>query len=104
MAVQLGHQLGAQLIKALGLPKQCVWFELRCASGEVVSVTCEYYPEAQNGAPLETVLAEYQVVERKVAPFDFDAWMNARKALAHAAMVERHKALSRMDERLFCKP
>jgi hypothetical protein len=103
MAVQLSQVLGSKLIEALGMPKHVVWFELRCAVDEVVSVRCEYHPEEPNGLSPETVLAKYEVVER-TARVDFDAWLNARKTRAHLAMMERHRALSRMDERLFCKP
>ncbi|HYD58956.1 MAG TPA: hypothetical protein VEC35_01280 [Noviherbaspirillum sp.] len=104
MAVQLGHQLGAQLVKALGLPNQCVWFELRCAAGEPISIRCEYYPDKQDGQEFESILTKYEVVERTVAhgsePVDFDAWMEGRKKLAHEAMLSRYRAMWRIDVNL----
>lgn len=57
------HTLGPQLIALLGLPKHCISFELRCAVGEIVTVTCEYHPEEATG--IDAVLAEYELVPRK---------------------------------------
>jgi hypothetical protein len=104
------QDLGKKLCAVLGLPKRVLWFELRVAYDEAVTVKCEYHPESVDGRPtIDTVLAEYEfeVVSREVQPapderFSFDAWLNARKAAAHAAMLAQHQALSRMDERLFC--
>jgi hypothetical protein len=111
MAIMTPHaqQLGQKLCEALGLPKNVLWFELRVAYDEAVTVKCEYHPERDDGKPLEAVLAEYEFeVAKRVesaaepAPFNFDAWLKAKNAAAHAALLESHRALSRMDERLFC--
>jgi hypothetical protein len=70
---------------------------LRAAVDEVVSVQCEYYPDA---LPRDVVLAlaEYTLVY-KVAPveptvntselFDFDGWLAARTQAAHMDMMAR---------------
>lgn len=70
-----------ELITALGLPKHCVWFELRAAVNEPVTVKCAYHPDpfamddvidisdldstAREKVParrgLKTVLAEYRL-------------------------------------------
>ncbi len=40
-----GNQIGKALCDALGLPKGTIGFTLRCYSGELVTVTCEYCPD-----------------------------------------------------------
>ena len=93
-----GHQIGKAWCKALGLPKFTRSFELRCAVDEAVTVKCEYYPEV-DGRQLQAALAEFEVHRRdSPAKVDFDAWLHAEKDAAHAAMMARHAALSRMDE------
>ena len=102
------HKLGSQLIGLLGLPRNCLSFELRCAVGEVVTVRCEYYPQEADG--IDTVLAEYELVPRATKPavgpypvgelnivtwagerdvlmqgMSFDAWVCHRTGVAHAA-------------------
>lgn len=62
------------LAKALGLPKRTRSFEMRCAVDEVVTVTCEYFPDAENadGFDAKALLAQYRLVplgaERDVTP------------------------------------
>ena len=98
----MGQQIGSDLTKALGLPRNTVSFTLRAAFNEIVSVQCEYYPDA---LPRDVVLAlaEYTLV-RKVVPvdlapalFDFDAWLAARNELAHQAMM----AQARLGARIY---
>jgi hypothetical protein len=92
MAIQTAFEIGEKLSKALGLPKNVRWLELRVAGNEAVTVRCEYYPERVDGMPLDTVLAEYVVVRREVelaANVHFDAWFNARRNAAHAAFIGR---------------
>ncbi|OFJ47673.1 hypothetical protein BA896_000255 [Janthinobacterium lividum] len=50
----------------LGLPENCVSFELRGRAGGVVTIACEYWPSADtNGiAKLATVFGEYELVRR----------------------------------------
>jgi len=106
MAV-LGHQIGEELIAALGLPKHTCAFTLRCAVDEIVSVECEYYPEMKGGHTLDIVLSRYELVERPkpraAAPRNFDAWLTARKEASHADLLRTYCRLSRMDERLLCR-
>lgn len=54
----------ARLVKALGLPERTKSFELRCGVNEVVSVKCEYYPEANTAAGFDAqpLLAEYRLI------------------------------------------
>ncbi len=93
----IGQQISPELTRALGLPRNTVSFTLRAAVDEVVSVQCEYYPDA---LPRDVVLAlaEYTLVP-KVAPvelvvdtpelFDFDVWLAARNQAAHMDMMAR---------------
>lgn len=93
--VLLGQGLGPALGDALGLPKGLIWFELRVALDEVVSIKCEYYPHIDKPL-LESVIEDFQVVRREQPrKIDFDAWMKARKDTAHADMQMRHKRLAR---------
>lgn len=52
----------SELQKALCLPKDTRWFELRVAVDEAVTVKCEYYPEGpgQLGA-LATLVRQYEL-------------------------------------------
>lgn len=95
------HTLGPQLIALLGMPPNCVSFELRCAANEIVTVKCEYYPEEADG--FDVVLAEYKLVPRTklgdamLHPSEvigFDAWMRERTEAAHQAMM-KHSRLCR---------
>lgn len=92
------HTLGPQLIALLGMPPNCVSFDLRCAAGELVTVKCEFYPEEADG--IDQVLAEYELVPRasestasalalhRAEVIGFDAWMRARTDAAHQAMMD----------------
>lgn len=92
------HTLGPQLTALLGLPKNCVSFELRCAAGEIVTVKCEFYPEEAEG--IDLLLAEYELVPRATPAaaephwaevIGFDAWMRERTEAAHQAMMAHAK-------------
>lgn len=92
------HTLGPQLVALLGLPKNCVSFELRCAAGEVVTVKCEFYLEEAEG--IDLLLAEYELVPRATPAaaephwaevIGFDAWMRERTEAAHLAMMAHAK-------------
>lgn len=102
-----GYEVGKTLIEVLGLPRLTRAFELHCAVGEAVSVKCEYYPEA-DAQELAIALAVYELVRRDPPPapkpVDFDAWLGARKEVAHAEMQARHAELSRMDARQRMSP
>lgn len=54
---------------ALGLPRETVWFELRCAVDEVVTVRCGYHPRADGveGFDARTLLANYKLVPASAA-------------------------------------
>ena len=84
----LGQQISKELGDALGLPPMTRGFTLRCFTGEVVTVECEYYP---TGA-FQTALAKYNLtpaVEAGPVGFDFDAWIRDRTEHAHRAYMER---------------
>jgi hypothetical protein len=85
-----GHQISKELCDALGLPKLTRGFTLRCYTGELVSVECEYYPDSS----FQLALAQYHLVPRDGAPladapFDFGAWMRERTECAHREFMER---------------
>jgi len=89
------QRIGADLIKALGLPRMTKSFTLRVAAGEIVTVSCEYYPEDGGVVP---ALAVYDLVERDVlqqpsavehAAQHFDTWMRDRTERAHREFMER---------------
>jgi len=65
MSIKVGEELGSKLVKLLGLPEYTVSFTLRCAVNEIVTVTCEYYPEGHledaGQEDYETVFAEYRL-------------------------------------------
>lgn len=91
MKPMLGHQIGPQLVEALGLPKNTVGFTLRCYAGETVSVECEYWPEDHG---LAKALAQYNLVAvggtvPAAKSFDFDGWMRDRTERAHREFMER---------------
>lgn len=88
------YALGQQLTSLLGLPRNCISFELRCAVGEIVSVKCEYIPVDTAG--IDRVLAEYELVPRatpaaaephRAEVVGFDAWMLHRNECAHQQMM-----------------
>jgi len=93
--ILMGQELGSQLVPLLGLPTHTLWFELRCAAGEFVTVKCEYAPNIEES--FDTVLAEYVLVPRETALADdsitggrhFDDWMRGRTNAAHAEYMER---------------
>jgi hypothetical protein len=61
------NDFGSALAKMLGLPGDVIWFELRCAVDDLVTVRCAYYPDIdldKNGK-LETVLAEYKLTKKE---------------------------------------
>lgn len=103
-AAEIYHALKA----LLGLPEQCVSFELRARAGGVVTIACEYWPsmDAQGIAQLAAVFGEYELVRREVPAGDpvqsldcrawasesdpllqgmtYDAWLCNRAGVAHA--------------------
>lgn len=99
-AMITGQQIGKELCDALGLPKFTRGFTLRCYTGEVVTVECEYYPEGS----FQTALAQYHLVPRTEAPpaadeFTFNAWMRERTERAHREFMERTSRQLRCDWR-----
>lgn len=95
-------QIYPALQALLGLPNQCVSFELSVRAGHVVTVTCEHYValDAPGLKQLESVFSEYELVH-KPAPegladdhaefhvVDFDAWMRDRTERAHREFMAR---------------
>jgi hypothetical protein len=88
----MSYELGAPLIKALGLPDNCVSFTLRLEAMQLATVECTYHPRLDASA-LVAAFAEYELVKREPAPakepqvptaaMDFDAWMRERTQTAH---------------------
>jgi hypothetical protein len=98
----LGHQIGPQLVEALGLPKNTSGFTLRCYANEVVSVTCEYWPE---GHGLAKALARYNLLPvggdlPTTKGFSFDTWMRDRTERAHREFMERTSRILPCDLKL----
>lgn len=87
-----GNQISKDLCDALGLPPMTRGFTLRCYTGEIVTVECEYYP---TGA-FQTALSKYNLlpaVDAEPAGFDFDAWMMDRTERAHRDFMHRTSRL-----------
>jgi hypothetical protein len=102
MNAMLGHQVGPQLVEALGLPRNTTGFTLRCYANEVVSVTCEYWPEDSG---LADALSQCNLVAvggtlPRTEAFDFDAWMRERTERAHREFMERTSRLLPCDLKL----
>lgn len=59
-----GNPFVLALMDALGLPKNTVSFEMRCALDEVVTVRCTYMPHADGveGFDARPLIAEYKLV------------------------------------------
>jgi len=93
----LGHEIGEELCKALGLPKYTRSFTLRCDVNEPVTVECEYYPEGS----LETALAEFELVRKEARAdppkVDFDSWYRERQDRAHREFMARDAKLRDAD-------
>ena len=45
MAVMVTHPIIRELVKALGLPRHTISFDLHVAVGDIVTIKCTYYPE-----------------------------------------------------------
>ena len=95
-------QIYPALQALLGLPEQCVSFELSVRAGHVVTVTCEHYValDAPGLKQLESVLSQYELVHKpepesltddgaEFQVVDFDAWMRDRTERAHREFMER---------------
>lgn len=92
----MSYELGAPLIKALGLPDNCTSFTLRLEAMKIVAVECTYHPRIDASA-LVAAFAEYELVKREpvkatvddgsAAAVGFDAWMAQRTEAAHAALM-----------------
>lgn len=90
------HEIGKDLIAALGLPRMTRAFTLHVRASEFFRVECEYYPE--DGKAITTALMAYDLVPRlrpepvtapTDEPVDFDAWYRHRINVAHAKYMER---------------
>ena len=60
------QEVGPRIVELLGLPKGTIWFELRCAVNEMVTVKCEYYPDVPQIIDGEMVklFAEYELEKK----------------------------------------
>lgn len=61
------RELVVQLMKALGVPARCRWFELRVAVDEAITIKCEFYPDEgpqvdEAKQELITLVQRYKVV------------------------------------------
>jgi len=102
------HDIGKDLIAALGLPKATRAFTLSARAGKAVTVECEYYPE--DGKAITTALMAYDLVPRfSPAPavssvpeqVHFDTWYRHRINVAHAKYMERTSYHCPSDWRTF---
>jgi hypothetical protein len=67
MAISTGNEKFArEMLDALGLPKNTVWFELRVAVDEAITVRCAYYPELPDGKRGELLSSVRQLQYRDV--------------------------------------
>lgn len=64
MSPVVGQDIGAKLIKALGLPPLTATIDLHIAVDEPVTVTCESYPDKDGVAELVPVLKRYELHDR----------------------------------------
>jgi hypothetical protein len=105
--VLIGNQIGKKLIEGLGLPKNTVSFELRCAVDEIVTVKCEYFPEGSDA--IETLINDYRLIavggtvgreSKQPAPIHFDTWYRAKRDAAHAAYMKGHEDLGLIDAKV----
>ena len=99
------NELYRVLRALLGLPDNCVSFELRAVAGQYgATVTCEHYValDAPGLTQLESVLSAYELVHKPAAEaeradeagagfrvVDFDAWMHDRTERAHVEFMTR---------------
>jgi hypothetical protein len=104
-SIATAMDFGSQLVKALGLPDNCMSIDLHVEAGEIVTVTARHAVLQQGQEFFDTIAAEYDLV-RKSAPaaqpqeFHFGAWLADRKDVAHAALMDRCRALGAMDARM----
>jgi len=42
------YDFARKMVQLFGLPERTVGFELRCFVGEIVTITCEYYPDTSS--------------------------------------------------------
>lgn len=67
MAIQTGSAgpdgFGSQLCRALGLPKNVMWLELRVAVNEPVTVRAGIVPDFESGDVVE-LLKRYELTEK----------------------------------------
>lgn len=74
MSIVLGQQIGKKLAEALGLPPRTIWFELRVAVNEVVSVKLEHVVDSEKAGEALALLRHYTVMEK----LQGDGVINAR--------------------------
>ena len=62
MRLITGMDIGAQIIQALGLPKETSLIQIRIGVNEVVEVICRYYPTNEDLGNMLPILQSYHVV------------------------------------------
>jgi len=58
------QNFGMEMCRILGLPKNTIWFELRCAVGEIVKVKGQFYPDCGAG-DLLNFMNEYEIKKKE---------------------------------------
>ena len=60
-------EMPVELMKAFGIPEHAISFRIDAMYGELVKVSCEYYPTLEPDANGELVraLAEYELAKRE---------------------------------------
>jgi hypothetical protein len=59
----MAHSIGAELVRALGLPPRTRACHLRFVTGEVVTVDCEYFPDRDGVEQAISLLKRYELHE-----------------------------------------
>lgn len=64
--VRNSDNLGNKLLHILGLPEYTIWFEIGFKVGEIVTVTCAYYPDLgkpEKGKEFLEIIKRYELRE-----------------------------------------
>jgi len=59
--MSMGPEEAGKLVKALGLPDNVIWFEMRGGVNECVTIKCEYYPDINTS---QSVFGEFELVSK----------------------------------------
>lgn len=104
------NEIGKELIEALGLPKYTTGFTLRCYTGKLVEVECEYLVE---DGSFTSALAKFRLthrpetteaVESTLPSMRYDDWRAEQIELAHREFMRRTSRRLLCDIRLASFP